>query len=384
MATASLILSLHLCAFFFKVDSSKLAAVESIQTGQQVEAARAADSSMNKVHVLSSNATSIKRHHSSLPDWIAPFVGDEFEKYRQRIDEEISRQRQAPQSRKVTCNTPLYTGEYGYELAVMVPWAYHTSQSCPVVTEGVVGTEYLYYFSHQHTIARRTKRRYRELPEGNPFQQNEPHTSIDHFPQDNWTMPPYKTRYHRDDVSFDKPLMMIFNKYTREWRSPPVNYIPLDTLDTLLDYLTPNYHIIYIRLEHKKLDDKASLQFGDKAMIRSKYPNVVILDDLIQRMHPDAVNLMIFSLSAQSVGFISVQGGNSVVASIFGGINIILAKRGPELEQGDYTYYRRFSGADIIVVHDEIKLLAMVKSKMTVKNSTPFLSTNKAKPVVTN
>jgi hypothetical protein len=67
-----------------------------------------------------------------------------------------------------------------------------------------------------------------------------------------------------------------------------------------------------------------------------------------------------------SDNFLSVQGGNSVVASFFGGRNIILAVFGDETPEkyNDYSYYHRFSNASIDVARNGTGFLELVKIRM--------------------
>lgn len=162
---------------------------------------------------------------------------------------------------------------------------------------------------------------------------------------------------------------MIFNKYTPEIHlgGVPKNFIPVDALMQLLDYLTLYYHVVYVRLERKDLlqaDDLRAAAFGDKAMIRQRYRSdqVVILDDIANHLDADAVNLLIFSLGAHCRNFVSVQGGNSQVASFFGGQNFVLVKgRVSEVLHGDYTYYWRYANTTVKMVRKQEKLVELVK-----------------------
>jgi hypothetical protein len=285
----------------------------------------------------------------------APFL-----EFQRRIDRQIVASQNVTGG--VDCIMPFYNGEFGYEIAVMVPWAYHWSKSCNVITKGLAGTKYLYYFSKHHEIVA-GKRNHIPLPGGNPFGKVDPHTDDKHFPKSNWKMPPWNVYYKRDDIHWDKPSLMISNKYNTEWDKGPINFIPVDTLRDLLHYLSPNYHVVYVRLEHKELGDRHEfLDLDDKSMIRNEFPNVALFDELAKDLLPDSINLLLFSLGALCKHFISVQGGNSVLASLFGGQNIILGKMGSELgPTGDFTYYHRFSNANISVVGNETDLIAQVK-----------------------
>ena len=298
----------------------------------------------------------------SLPDWIYPFSRDQFLEYQSQIDRQMLAHQNNVTS-GVECIMPFYDGEFGYELAVMVPWAYHWSRFCHVITTGLAGTKYLYYFSKSHTIVK-GKRGFKFLPDGNPFRSPNPHTDDNHFPKDNWLMPPWSVVYKRD-LQWEKPLLMISNKYTNEWDMGPVNFLNPDVLRDLLLYLVPKYNVVYIRLEHDELDDDGQQKVGkleDKSMIRKEFPSVALLDELIKGLQPNSANLLLLSLGALCRKFISVQGGNSVLASMFSGENIILAKKGSELgPTGDFTYYHRFSNAAISVVMNEADLIDKVK-----------------------
>jgi hypothetical protein len=173
----------------------------------------------------------------------------------------------------------------------------------------------------------------------------------------------------------DKPLVIISNKYAKEWEfEGPVNYIPVDILREVLTHLTPNYNVVYSRFQDKRLADSREHlnsnaireEFKDKEMIRKEFPSVVLFNELSQGLPPDSVNLLQFSLNSMSDNFLSVQGGNSVVASFFGGRNIILAVRGPETpeKRNDYSYYHRFSNASIEVARNAESFLELVKTSM--------------------
>jgi hypothetical protein len=60
--------------------------------------------------------------------------------------------------------------------------------------------------------------------------------------------------------------------------------------------------------------------------------------------------------------FVSVLGGNAYLASYFGGTNIILARRGWEVDCGAYDrWFDHFSGARIVPVGSGHELLEAVE-----------------------
>ena len=78
-------------------------------------------------------------------------------------------------------------------------------------------------------------------------------------------------------------------------------------------------------------------------------------------------------LHANSAHFISVQGGNSVIASYFGGTNIIFCKRGTELVRSEYRLlYPKFSNAKIIYLSTSETLRRTVLEEFIAKNGDSF------------
>ena len=159
-----------------------------------------------------------------------------------------------------------------------MPWRYDESISngCDLKTSGLAGTRYLYFFSKNHTtVAGRRKAEY--LPNGNPIGKD-PH--IPELPDTNWKMPPFPSFFGEKDVRYDlrglvpgppnKPIAVVFNKYTKEWGHEPVNFLDIASLRGLLNVLSPIYQVVYVRLESKKLGDsgEGDLQnFTDKDVI---------------------------------------------------------------------------------------------------------------------
>ena len=61
--------------------------------------------------------------------------------------------------------------------------------------------------------------------------------------------------------------------------------------------------------------------------------------------------------------FISVQGGNCVLASYFGGTNIIFARAGAELSCNAYNgHYKRYSNCNVLHHNNYKDLLTCIKS----------------------
>ena len=152
--------------------------------------------------------------------------------------------------------------------------------------------------------------------------------------------------------------MVVFNKYTKEWGGKPKNFLDIKTLRNLMTLLTPSYQIVYIRMENAALlDHQGNIRFGDKEMIRNEYPSVVLFENLFNE-HTMDYNLLLFGIAAKSSLFVSVQGGNSVVASLWGAPNAIYAVKGKELRVKAYDrIYGQFGGSEVWSTNDRNKLV---------------------------
>ena len=290
-------------------------------------------------------------------------MGKQFDKYRNSILNKMKRLKQETSSKVFSdCVHPLYTGEFGMELTVNVPWAYYKSRRCHVYTSGVPGTKYMYFFSYNHTIINK-KRSNQLLPSGNPFRSKKIH--MNDFPYDTeWLAPPFKDFFIQPEIYKilkKKPLVVITNKYYVQWNKfqhkTPQNFMSVDLLKNILLYLTPRYTILYKRHTSSKLsdhddrknDDKhTDLGFHDKEMIREDFPNVILYEDLGAGLTDvEDENLLLFGVMSLSDRFLSIQGGSAAVSSYFGGNTTIMDCYSFELYGGDYNYFHRFSNSRI-------------------------------------
>ena len=83
-------------------------------------------------------------------------------------------------------------------------------------------------------------------------------------------------------------------------------------------------------------------------MIRKEFPTVVLYDDLqVGLTDVEDQNLLLFGIMSLSDRFLSIQGGDAVVSSYFGGKTTIIIRAGPEAKIGDYHYFHRFSNSSV-------------------------------------
>jgi hypothetical protein len=158
---------------------------------------------------------------------------------------------------------------------------------------------------------------------------------------------------------YNKPICVISNKYNFEWNQDPVNFLRVDIVISIIEKLKDKYQIIYNRPEKIIKDDVEVLTFNDKDEIR-KIKDVILIEDLLEnfKYNINELQMMIF---ANTEKFISVQGGNSILSSYFGGENHIYAVRGGELQCNSFNnWYHEFSGCKIYVYNNYEKLIESI------------------------
>lgn len=299
-----------------------------------------------------------------------------FAKYQKDIDAKINRLtiKRLSGSYPVCPFRPPFFGEFGVELYGYIPWIYATrhTQRCNLKTIGALGSRYLYFFSSNHTIVD-VKRNPKPLPIGNAMGWTI-HVSENTTDWSRWRSPPWRLFFKSEHKLLPvngKPLLLIFNKFSREWKGNPVNFIPLETLSEIIEDARHRFQIVYIRMEIKQLQDhQDSIPFKDKTMLMQKFPDVYIFDDLFldtaNSTDLDMYNLFLFGLAAQCKYFLSVQGGTSIIASLFGGENIIFIKKGNEMAHG-YGAYTRL-GNTTISSTSELSTLVIKMKQLGVKH----------------
>ncbi len=273
-----------------------------------------------------------------------------------------------------TKKTPLYYGEFGYELICVVPFVHYLAKIKRLEeTCGVSNTSPLYFFSPRHTEVTRA-REWKLGPSWNSF----PYYGRFHFFQ--WRPPDYKSFFKNQELRFPKPLFIVHNKYTTEWGGPPINYLDLPTLREIFRILEPFYQVVYIRPQSNLItaqglsDDQENLTLSDHEMIRKEFKNVVLFDDLLIQNPKKRFNEIQFMLHANCDRFVSVQGGNSAIASYFGGKNCIYFKQGEEMRFDSYRkLWPKLSGCEIQPYFSYTALLEALK-KIVAADKKNYLS----------
>jgi glycosyltransferase involved in cell wall biosynthesis len=250
--------------------------------------------------------------------------------------------------------------EFGYELISVIPYAYYHRSKLKGTVSGN-DTAPLYYFSPDHKINPK------ERKFGNISKVRYPNFFI-HKPyldKSEFEIPPYKEVYANDKFKFDKETVVICNRANIEWSYKMINYFDVPTLRRLFDLLKDKYQIVYINVEGRKelYDGIVPEPIGDFELLK-EYPEVINFHDLIE----DSWNKTQLEVFANCEKFITMNGGHAILASYFGGENIVMSKPGKiqakELNAGInsfYTFYHEFNKGRTVHVENENDLINRVK-----------------------
>jgi len=240
----------------------------------------------------------------------------------------------------------IVTSEFGPEIILYACYYYYLFKNGLFFNNTITtykGMKDFYYFINPTNIVEKEEQRRWICPKQRPFLVNGTE-HVHQFDQRYWYPIPYKVQYHTDKFSYAKPLIVIQNKYNNEWEGGPVNYFSVETLDTMILMLKDKYQIVYIRprasFMHSSFSTDHSIildDLKDYELIVNKYADAVILfDDMLTSMQM-IYNRLKLELFASCVNYISVQGGNAHMISLFYEKLLVLHKRGFEYNAGAYT-----------------------------------------------
>ncbi|MPR32106.1 hypothetical protein [Salmonirosea aquatica] len=242
-----------------------------------------------------------------------------------------------------------FSGEFAPELQFVLPFAYWHHQNGTL--KNTVSSRYtreLYFFSPQHEEKYDTR-----TNEGNyNFEMPRILYSQD-YDMDKWAPVPLKAHYQNSVYRYDKPMVVVANRYNSEWGGPPISYFGLDLLDFMFSQLKEHYTVIYNRPRPQNItmDNSDIYDLDEFDWIARTHPEVVLMEDLFRENRGQAHNFNHFQLQlyANADKFISIHGGTATLASYFGGTNLILSKQGPEHHFHCFQkLYPQFSGATIL------------------------------------
>ncbi|WP_276088388.1 hypothetical protein [Pedobacter sp. JY14-1] len=242
-----------------------------------------------------------------------------------------------------------FSGEFAPELQFALPFAYwHYKNGTLKSTKAAKFTKELYFFSPDHEESFETRSN-----EGNYNYEMPRILYSQNYNMKKWLPVPLKEVYANNIYVYDKPALMIANRYNMEWDGPPISFYSIEALDFIISRLRDKYTIIYNRPRPQNItmDNSDIYDMDEFEWLKKTYPEVILMEDLFRENAAKARNfnhlqLMVY---ANADKFISIHGGTATLASYFGGTNLILSKRGPEHHFKCYSkLYPKFSGATIL------------------------------------
>ena len=260
---------------------------------------------------------------------------------------------------KIIC----FNGEFSPEMKFVLPFAYwHYKNGTLLKTISTKNTKELYFFSKNHEEIF-GKREWNDFLFDLAIPNSEDHNIKYNYQK--WESVPLKQFYKNDLITFNKPILVIANKYNKEWEKFPVNFFDLDLLENLFKKLKNKYQVIYNRPSSKNIinDNSEILDLNEEKLILEKFPDIIFLEKFYELNKDKANNYNHFQLLVYSncENFLSVHGGTATFASYFGGTNIIYSKKGHEAYFKEFeTIYPKLSGAKCIHASTSEQLLEAV------------------------
>ena len=257
-----------------------------------------------------------------------------------------------------------YNGEFGYELISVLPYAYWLhKQGKKVHTISGKDSKALYYFSDSHQES--FDKRHYVIPKHVPV-------SNIHVRWLNtllWRPPPLKEMYQNNRFIFDKPILILCNKYNTEWGNPPITFLSVEMLDKIMTHLSPKFQIIYCRPGSTEITDDGSQinDLKDHEFIRQNHPNVKLIQDLHKENKDLSFNMLQLMCFSNANHFITVQGGYSIFCSYFKGTNIVYGARSKKRTADEIVYkaydrwYHKFSGSKVNYCDSYDKVITELK-----------------------
>ena len=136
-----------------------------------------------------------------------------------------------------------FNGEFAPELQFALPFAYwHYKNGTLLKTQSSLYTRELYFFSPQHEECFETR-----TNEGNYTLEITRILYSHDYDMKKWLPVPLKQQYRNNIFVFDKPTLVIANRYNMEWDGPPISYFSKDMIAFLVETLSPYYTILYNR-----------------------------------------------------------------------------------------------------------------------------------------
>lgn len=214
-----------------------------------------------------------------------------------------------------------YNQEFGYELLSAVPYAYELYLRDELTgTISAPGSAPLYYFSPNHKISKEPRSFSNTIT---AREKGLPYTKIHVDERPPLQFPPYKEHFKNDTYKWSKPTLVIANRYNEEWGKPPINFFDVNMLDWLFKNLKKKYEIVYIAVDlPKELEDHNPYMPLNDREVAEKH-NIKVFQDI----KGECWNTSLLQVFANCDHYITMNGGYSILASLFSGTNIVYSTR---------------------------------------------------------
>lgn len=150
-----------------------------------------------------------------------------------------------------------------------------------------------------------------------------------------WKLPNYNTQFKNDTFKFEKPYIVISNRYNWEHGKPPVGYFDIKCLYNIFNELTSKgYIVIYKRPKNTEfpldqneintLNRKENLTANIDTIgvindyeLTTYYDDVYLLDDIVAGHSSMTYNEVQLNLFTNASGFITMGGGSTLFPCLF-------------------------------------------------------------------
>lgn len=241
-----------------------------------------------------------------------------------------------------------FSGEFAPEIQFVLPFAYwHYKNGTLKSTSSTRFSKEFYFFSPNHNETDLTR-----TNEGNYNYEIPRILYSQNYNIHKWLQVPLKETYKNDIYVYDKPILIIANRYNSEWEGPPISFLSIELLDFIIKKLKASYTIIYNRprVQNISMDGSSFYDLNEFEWLKKNHPDVLLMEELFKENKANANNFnhLQMMVYANANHFISTHGGTGALASYFKGMNLILSKKGPEHHFNCYhTLYPKLSGAKI-------------------------------------
>jgi len=150
-----------------------------------------------------------------------------------------------------------------------------------------------------------------------------------------WKLPNYTDQYKNDRFVFDKPFVVVANRYNWEHGTRPVGFFDIKCLYEIFNYLTDKgYTVIYKRPNNTEFppdqNEMATLHYKETLSADVEgignisdynltwyYDDVILFDDIVKKNIDLSYNEVQLQLFANAEKFIAMSGGSTLLLNLF-------------------------------------------------------------------